>query len=292
MRVCEKHFYPILNLLNDIDMLPWIKKNALVFYFLLAMLISWSIELPLVAATRGWFSAPIPFAIHYLASFGPMLSAFLTTALVNGKEGLRELGQRIIRWRVGNQWIAFSFISPFILFSIAAGINYLVSGSWPDLCRLGEVNYLPNLGAGVFILWLATFGLGEEIGWRGFALPRLQRNHTAFSATLILGVLWMVWHLPAFFYHETYLTMEWFLLPGMLIGLLFGGVLFTWLYNSTEGSVLMVAIWHALFDLLSASKASGEWVAPVMTAGVIFLAIRILRIHGTKNLSEKNRQVL
>jgi len=273
-------------------MLPWIKKNPLFFYFLMSMLISWSIELPLVAAAQGWTSARVPFSIHYLASFGPMLSAFLTTALVSGRAGLKELFQRIARWRVGSRWVAFSFLSPFVLFLIAAGVNALATGSWPDLARLGEVNYLPNLGAGVFLLWLATFGLGEEIGWRGFALPRLQKNHTAFSATLILGVLWMVWHLPAFFYHETYLNMEWFLVPGMLVGLLFGGVLLTWLYNSTEGSIIMVAIWHALFDLLSASKGSGERVAPVMTAGVIFLAIRILRVHGPEHLSTKEKQTL
>jgi membrane protease YdiL (CAAX protease family) len=98
----------------------------------------------------------------------------------------------------------------------------------------------------------------------------------------------MVWHLPAFFYHETYTNMEWFLVPGMLVG----GVLLTWLYNSTEGSIIMVAIWHTLFDLLSASRASGEWVAPVMTAGVIFLAIRILRVHGPERLSNKEKQTL
>lgn len=273
-------------------MFPWIKKHPLVFYFLLAMLISWSIELPLVASTRGWTNAPVPFSIHYLASFGPMLSAFFTTALVNGKEGLKELFQRIIRWRVGGQYIAFAFLSPLALFIMGAAVNALATGRWPDLRLLGEVNYLPNLGGGVVVLWLATFGFGEEIGWRGFALPRLQKFHSALTASLVLGVAWMAWHLPAFFYHETYLHMEWVLLPGMLIGLLFGGILLTWLYNSTRGSILMVSIWHALFDLFSASKASGEWVAPLMTAGVIFLAIRILKLHGRQNLASIQKHIL
>jgi len=273
-------------------MQTWIKGHALAFYFLMALLISWAIELPLVASARGWINAPVPFSIHYLASFGPMLSALLTTALVDGQPGLSELWKHITRWRVGGRWVAFACLSPLALFLLAAGVNALATGSWPDLARLGEVNYLPNLGGGVLLLWLATFGFGEEIGWRGFALPRLQKNHTAFSATVMLGLVWMVWHLPAFFYHETYLNMEWVLLPGMLIGLLFGGVLLTWLYNSTGGSILLVAIWHALFDLFSASKASGDWVAPVMTAGVIFLAIRILRRYGTQNLAGTQKQVL
>jgi membrane protease YdiL (CAAX protease family) len=91
-----------------------------------------------------------------------------------------------------------------VLFVLAALVVWMLNGGeWPNLQRLTEINYLPNLGVGALILWLATFGFGEEIGWRGYALPRLQKGHSALSATLILGVMWVVWHVP-------------FLLPGHL----------------------------------------------------------------------------
>ncbi|MGE5221385.1 MAG: hypothetical protein ACM3PY_03045 [Omnitrophica WOR_2 bacterium] len=149
------------------------KTRPVVLYFVLAIVFSWSIYLPLVFLRQGWFYAQIPYAIHYLASFGPALAAILVTALANGKEGLRELWSRITRWRVGWKWALFSIFSPVVIFAVCLPIVRLVKGEWPDLHLLGQANYLPYLGWAILPVWLITFGFGEEIGWRGFALPRL-----------------------------------------------------------------------------------------------------------------------
>ncbi len=252
-----------------------IKRHPVVVYYSLAILLSWMVELPLVAIRQGWVNWNIPFSVHYLAAFGPMLAALAVTALTGGKAGMKELWKRITRWRVGWKWAVISVLSPMAIFLVGLPLVRLVKGEWPDLGLLGQANYLPNLGPLVVILWLLTYGFGEEIGWRGFALPRLQKKLSVSRATLILGVMWVIWHGPAFFYHETYTGMSWFILPGFIFGVLCGAVIFTWIYNGTGGSVLMVAVWHGLFDLVTASKA-GQDIIPYLTSAIVIIGALVL----------------
>jgi membrane protease YdiL (CAAX protease family) len=251
----------------------WLKRHSLSLYFILAILLSWSIYIPLVAMRQGWTQAQIPYSLHYLASFGPALAAIIVTALTAGREGLQELWNRIIKWRVDWRYAAFAILSPVVIFTLCLPIVRLVKGEWPDLRLLGQVNYLPFLGWAVLPLWIITFGFGEEIGWRGFALPHLQKRSSVSRATLVLGLLWFLWHVPSFLYHETYVGLGLIMLPAFLISVLFGAVLLTWLYNGSGGSILMVAVWHALFDLLTASQAGQDIIPIVMSMGVIVWAL-------------------
>lgn len=258
----------------------WFRNHALAAYFILAIAFSWAVYIPLVAVRQGWTSAPVPFSMHYLASLGPALAALIVTALTSGQDGLRELGGRITRWRVGWGYASFAILSPVVLFLLAAIVVRVLKGEWPDLRLLGQANYLPYLGWGVLPVWLTTFGFGEEIGWRGFALPRLQKNMSVSRATLILALIWILWHIPAFFYLDTIENLGGLIIiPGFLVGVLFGAVLLTWLYNGTRGSILMVAIWHALFDLLTASKAGQDIIPIVTSAGVIALALVVANVE-------------
>ena len=271
----------------------WLRQHRVLAYFILTLAISWSIELPLVASAQGWITAPIPFAIHYLASLGPLLAALIMTWATGGADGLKELWGRITKWRVGSIGATFAFLSPVALFVLAALVIWLLSGGeWPNLQQLTEINYLPNLGIGALILWLATFGFGEEIGWRGYALPRLQRDYSALSATLILGAMWVVWHVPAFFYLDTYVNLGLAAFPMFALGVLAGAIVLTWLYNTTEGSVLMVAIWHGVFDFLSASKASDGYIAALMSAVIMIWAVVIVIVYKPANLSRHGKHTL
>jgi len=271
----------------------WIGQHRVLAYFILTLAISWSIELPLVASAQGWITAPIPFAIHYLASLGPLLAALIMTWATGGADGLKELWGRITKWRVGSIGATFAFLSPVALFVLALLVVWVLSGGeWPNLQRLTEVNYLPNLGIGALILWLATFGFGEEIGWRGYALPRLQKGHSALSATLILGVMWVVWHVPAFFYLDTYVNLGLAAFPMFALSVLAGTIVLTWLYNTTGGSVLMVAVWHGVFDFLAASKASDGTIAALMSAVIMIWAVVIVIIYKPANLSRHEKHTL
>jgi len=275
-------------------MSTWIKKHPLVAYFVLAYVISWACELPLVAVKQGWVQLPIPFALHYLAAFGPMLAGLCLTAVSQGREGLRRLLGGLVAWRFGFQWILFAALSPVALFAVAAVAMHAGGSSWPNLSVLGQVDYLPNLGvAGAMLLWLLTFGLGEEIGWRGFALPRLQQGHSALAASLILSLPWAFWHLPAFFYKDTYMSMGLAAgVPMLLLSLMAAAIIFTWLYNSTRGSLVPVIVFHALFDLLSASPAGGAYAASIMSAVPMIWAVLVVFLYKPANLSRSKKHRL
>jgi uncharacterized protein len=270
----------------------WVKKHGLGVYFALALLLTWLIEAPLIAARQGWTERPVPMVLHYFGAYGPMLAAFVVTGLGEGTVGLKELLGRITRWRVGWKWFAVALLSPALLFGIGVAVARILTGEWPSLGLLGRVNYLPDLGLGAWLLWFLTFGLGEETGWRGFALPRLQRTRSAAASTLFLGLFWIVWHLPAFFYLDTYQDLGLWMLPGFAFSVLCGAVVYTWIYNSTGGSILMAALWHASFNFFSASDAGQGIVQIAMSAGVVVAGLTIPRVLGPEHFSRTPRHRL
>lgn len=271
----------------------WIRQHRILAYFILTLAISWSIELPLVASAQGWITTPIPFAIHYLASLGPLLAAVIMTWAIGGTDGLKELWGRITLWRVGRTGAAFAILSPVFLFALASITIRLMGGEWPDLRLLGEVNYLPFLGIWVLPLWLATYGFGEEIGWRGFALPHLQKGRSALSASMILGLMWSLWHVPAFLYLDTYVNAGGLaMFPAVAFGIVLGAIVLTWLYNTTGGSVLMVAVWHALFDLFTAAKAIDGYNSALQSAVIMIGAVVIVIVFKPANLSRHPKHTL
>ncbi len=222
-----------------------------------------------------------------------MLAAMIVTGITEGNVGIQKLFSGLFTWRVGIAWVLFAVGAPIALFVVAIFVKRLTSGMWPNWSLLGEVDYLPYLGAGgALLLWLLSFGLGEETGWRAYALPHLQKRHNALSSTLILGVIWAFWHLPAFFYRDTYMAMGLVSgLPMLLLSILAASVVFTWFYNSTGGSLLIVTLFHGFFDFLSVSSAGGESAAIVMSAAVMILAVLIVLLYKTDNLSSQARRV-
>lgn len=268
------------------------QRHPVAVYWLLALALSWLIELPLVATVQGWWDLQIPLALHYLVAFGPMLAALAVTGGTQGGAGLRELWSRIVRWRVGLAGFGFAVLSPLALFALGAIVVRATSGAWPSLALLGQINYLPYLGIWALVLWVLTFGFGEEIGWRGFALPRLQGSHSALAASVILWAMWLVWHLPAFFYLDTYMQLGLAMLPLFALGMLAGTIVLTWLYNTTRGSILMLALWHGLFDFLSASQASAGIIAAIMSMVIMVAAVVIVVIYKPAQLAREAKQVL
>ena len=117
----------------------WLGKHSLYAYFVLAYAITWAFEIPLAAAGQEWIESGIPFGIHYLGGFGPMLAALIVTAIIQGRSGIRDLLSGLLKWRVGAGWILFSLLSPFAMFALAAvamrrhldyGPTYPCSAKW------------------------------------------------------------------------------------------------------------------------------------------------------------------
>ena len=228
--------------------LSFIRKQSLVVYFILAYGVTWSFEIPLALSAQGLVKVEIPLTIHYMGAFGPMIAALVLTVLTKGAVGIHDLISRWFKWRVQARYYAFAILGPIALFALAVLINRITTTVWADLSLLGQADYLPYLRPlGALLLWLLTYGLGEETGWRGFALPRLQRRYSAATATLILAIIWAFWHVPAFFYRDTYIQMGLLGFPMFLVSIIFATMVFTWLYNSTRGSLLLVILFHAFF---------------------------------------------
>jgi uncharacterized protein len=271
----------------------WVREHQVITYFILAYAISWTIVAPLVASAQGLIEVPVPFALHYLNDYAPLLAAIITTGIANGKDGLHGLFRRMIKWRVGLGWVLVAAFSPLAVFGIAAGIVVFGLGDPPpDLGLLGTIAYLPYLGWGGWIFWILTAGIGEESGWRGYALPKLQRHMGALSATLIVTLFWVGWHLPRFFYYDGYLDLGFSVLPLAAHGFLALAIVLTWLYNSTRGSILMVALFHGGYNFWLASPAAGGFITPTIDALFIIWAVAVVVVFGPANLSRKEKQIL
>lgn len=272
-------------------MIPWIKNHRITTFFILTYLISWSIEWPLVAYKQGWITLSPPFYIHYLASFGPFLSALIVVYMSGKSRGVQSFLKQHFFGNQSLKWLTFSIVMPILLFGLAATVNFLTTNTWPDYHLMGQVDYLPELGiAGAVLLWTITFGLGEETGWRGFALAQLQEHHSALYSTIILAIFWGFWHLPAFFYRDTYIAMGfWNGFPTFLLSIFCASVVFTWMFNNTRGNLFPLIIFHGLFNFFTTTEAGAPMIPALMSMPVILGAIIIIFYYGPVHLSPKNR---
>lgn len=274
--------------------IPTTHQRELIAYFALAYAISWSIQIPIALSAHNLIPIRVPLSLHYLAAFGPAGAALIVTFAGSGLAGVQQLLRGLTKWRVGREYALFAGITPPALFAVAVLASRLTQGAWPDLGQLGQVDYLPYLGVvPALALWLLTFGLGEEIGWRGFALPRLQATRSAFGSTLLLGSLWAGWHLPAQFYRDTLSGVG--LLLGinmLLLSVMAAAFVFTWLYNGSQGSLLLVVLFHGWYNFLAVSAAGGEYSAMVMSALIVIWAVRVVNGFGHANLAPREKVVV
>ena len=247
-------------------------------YFTLAFAITWTIWLPLVLQTQFGVAVPLLPYQHYLGSYGPLIAAMLTTLFFEGWQGVLAFLAQIFRVVRQPKWYAFAIGTPILGFVFAAAVNMLFAGYWPDFDQLDVTPKLPGFNLlQAWLFWIFTFGVGEEAGWRGFVLQEMQKIWKPVPASLLLGGIWALWHIPAFFYDKQYMAMEFTQIAGWLLAVLYGAVVFGWIRNATGGSVLIVALWHGTFDALIAGKAAVGIIPAVMSILVIVLASWIIK---------------
>ncbi|PJF29566.1 MAG: CPBP family intramembrane metalloprotease [Phototrophicales bacterium] len=254
----------------------FVKRHTVIFYFIITYTFSWTIGLLLIANRQG--TLDIPTWLHYLTAFGPTFGAVFVTWLVDGRAGLADLWSRITRFRVAGYWWLIAVGLPILFALIAIVVNRISTGIMPDMTRFGEVDYLGDIGIiGAIALWIATYGFGEEIGWRGFAFHRLYHRIGFIRSALLIGILWGVWHLPFFLYKDNFMALG---MGGFLVYIMsitMGSIVLSWLYDKSQQSILIVAIWHALFDFVSASPIADGMGNMVISMIIVMWAISILR---------------
>lgn len=220
------------------------KQRPLVSYFILAYGISWVLWVP--AWLAGWWEG-WPLIMLFAGIYGPSLAGLAMTGILEGKPGVKKLLARFLAWRVGFQWYLFVFLVRPVLTLTAMGI-YALQGNPIGRFDPGQLPLL-LLGA-LFAVLLGP--LGEEAGWRGFALPRLQLKYSAFWSSIILGVLHWFWHAPLFWAPGgTPISGGPVTLSGVGVFLsmvTIGTFVYTWVFNHTQGNMLLAVLLHLGFN--------------------------------------------
>jgi membrane protease YdiL (CAAX protease family) len=225
---------------------PTIKRHPIVTFFVLAYTFSW---LPWVLGALAPVSRP--FVLYPFLASGPLLAALVVIPLTQGRAGLRAWAARMLKWRVGWQWYALAIGIPLIVVLGATALNVLFGAPAPSLTQLLSANgdardFNAMLGIGPVLSLILAFALrlinpadgplGEEPGWRGYALPGLQATRSPLAATLIVALLAAGWHLPIVLVGDAS--------PIQLLAPLGFGIVAGWLYNCSGGSALMALLLH------------------------------------------------
>ncbi len=218
-----------------------LRRHPLIGYFLLANGISWLTLLVL----GGLLALPAGLVVA-LFTVGPTVAAATVTVVVDGRAGLRLLLRRVVLWRVGLRWYLVALLGIPLIILLAA---LILPGALASFRPMAPVRWLVTYVIVFVVDGIAGGPLFEEPGWRGFALPRLQAQLGPLGGTLLLGVLWGIWHLPQFYLVPAWAAESGGLSPTtvgvFLLMVLALAPLMTWLFNHTRGSALLAILAHA-----------------------------------------------
>jgi membrane protease YdiL (CAAX protease family) len=254
-----------------------VRKHPLIAFFSLAYLLTW------------WIYPLLKFSplLGFFGLFGPALAAIIMAAVTEGKSGVKALLSRVVLWRVGTPWYVVALGLPTVLSMVTAGLYFL----------FGESELVQIVAVTPIELVLFVLVVGEELGWRGYALPLLLEKRSPVTASLILGVLWGFWHLPTFLVPGT--PQYGLPLTAFVLLTIEYSILMTWLFLHTRGSVLLATLFHGAINLsqgifLGAIEgASRYWALSIVYgAAAVIVAIAMslgwLRRPATATASAQN----
>lgn len=214
-------------------------------YSVLAYGITWLLVLPLVLQGLGVGALQLSPLWHGVGALGPITAALLVRRADDRSVGLRDLYRRRGPTHLSERWTAIVVLSPLLLLGIGLMGVIVVAGA-PSFAGLAQALSSPAWLGSVFV-GSVLYGLGEEPGWRGWLLPYFERNRGAVTSTLLVAVIWAGWHAPFFAYRFQLGGPA--MIGGFFIGLLAGAFWLTFVFNSTGGSVWVVAVWHVLWNI-------------------------------------------
>ena len=232
----------------------FIKERPILAYLTFNYLISWAFLIPcyriLLNAEEGTF--PILALIGLPGAYGPSIAALLISRITEGSGSIKRLLKKAIMWKLHAKWYLFIFLMPLGLLTVSVIISSILFEF-----SLGKIDGLSGLKVIFpFVLIALPFGpMGEELGWRGYLLPKLLDKFNPSLSSLFLGTMWTVWHIASFGYPgaaipSVFKVNAWtiFLFFGTLLGETF---LFTYIYMKTKGSVFLAILFHAVFNASS-----------------------------------------
>ncbi len=220
-------------------------------FFTLAFGISWLLWLPDVLNSRGLAALP---SCGPLATFGPALAALILTGLREGRDAVRSLSRKLLNFRMPRKWLVTILLLPPAVSGLATLIHLALGGTVPEGLTAQSLPFSqpfslwPLVLPAYFVFSLVFQGpLGEELGWRGYALPLLLRRWNALWSSVILGILWGLWHIPLFLIigsgHQTNLPVLVFLFSTVPLS-----ILFTWLIHNSGGNLVAAVLFHQMVN--------------------------------------------
>lgn len=287
--------------------MPAPDKRRLIAFVLVAYGVTWVLWTPplIYSASTGWQLPSLPQAVNswstlapiervmaacfQLAVYGPAVAALVMFVRGGSQSHLRSWARSLVRFDVSPRWYAFVLLAPVVLAAVVGALGVAMGGAW---AAVG----IPALGAlaATAVTQVLTSGM-EEPGWRGFALPLLQRTHTAENASWYLGLIWAGWHLPYMLYLYRGLP-SWQLpltLAGFTMSIIAMGYVHAWVYNSTDSLALNVLLhgWANTTNAVLALTVLSP-VVPLATAGVTWLFVAwLIRTYGKQTLSAASATV-
>lgn len=260
----------------------WIIRHPVIAYFVWAFFVVWILQLPIILSQDGLgvFRFHVPFAISailFLTSIylGPTGGALYITSITEGREGVRRFLRRYKEWRVGLRWYLLAFFGFPVIYLLSASI-FIGSQTWSVLATHWQVFFTVYLPALLIFPGFITWG--EEPGWRGFALTRLQQKYSPLTSALIVGLLHGLWHLPIFLIIQGPSAQGPFNLPRFIInslGIMVLGIIWAWAFNNSKQSILMAVLLH------SSSNATGAFLVTLFPhfpkqAGYVVTMIEVM----------------
>jgi len=253
-------------------------KKPLVIFILLAYLLAWALMGLFIAQNYGWVSPDIPFGpFLIIGSWSPNIAAFLVIVFVlKQKGGIRQLLKGWLKFKVPAFWYLVTLIPVFF-----AVLSMLIYRLLYGLTPVSEIVFDPMSMLALLIIATITGATGEELGWRGFALPRLQLRMSALSASLVLGVIWTVWHGPLWFAGLGYERIP-FAAYALLV--MSSTVLITWACNNSRGSIVIATLFHLMMNIaMNIIEIQAFFVYAIL---VFAFTVIVVFLYGPSRLSK------
>jgi uncharacterized protein len=267
------------------SLVSFVQHHSLSVFFVLALALTWPYMI--VDALGSWGLLPfrLPFVFLIPMGYGPTFAALIVSAMTEGKGSVRALLRRVLVWRVGLRWYVLVIVGSAIPTAITHGLWMFLGGELAG----------PPLSLGLIFQLLVSFLVfvlfnGEELGWRGYALPRLQAKRSALVASLIVGAMWALFHLPLFFDRGMADFSRMPPLSYLLLAMAWS-IIFTWVFNKTRGSVLLAMLLHAASNgwrgLYRPESADFAFHVSLYIGVMCLAALTVVVVYGAAYLSRK-----
>lgn len=276
--------------------ISFVRRYSLPVFFVLVFLLTWPLQIVDALGSHGIINIRVPLVLQIVfVAYMPTVAALIVCWISEGRAGVKQLFRKLLIWRVGAGYYAFALGGFAVFCAVAILLSNVVMPGTAGTLLAGEFAYAGwMLPAMIPALFLATTLVnGEELAWRGYALPRLQSRWSALTSSFQLGLVWIVFHLPLWLTYRGY-PFDFMAVLSWSCQLLGASIIFTWLYNNTRGSVLLAYLLHGSINTwtrvfgMEAAPASAGWL---LTALVCAFAVGLMVRLGGRDLRRSGSRV-